>query len=508
MSLRPPRFQKETVMRPLETTLLIWNVAQLALLVMPMPSWISWIRHSAAVGLVIVAAHVLAEGTRWQMLPAYGVSLLFGLLWLAQLIGRSSTLPISCSGAIRILTALLGVSITVLSVALPLAFPVFHIPSPTGPYAIGTLTYHWTDASRAEVFSADPGDARSLMAQVWYPATSAAASPKAPYIADARAFSQAQAALHSLPDFIFAHLEYAAGNAVSAAALSESQPKYPILIFLEGLTGYRQMNTFQVEELVSHGYIVVALDQPYVAASVVFPDRQIVFGLSKDQIDPLIQQSILPIEQTPRLHGVPFEEGIIPYLSSDVLFALDQLEIMNRADPMGILTGALDLSRVGVFGISIGGIVASEACRSDARLIACLVMDAPMPAIVEQDGLTQPALWITRDAATMQAEGWTQPDIDQHQSTMRGAFNTSHGDRYFLRVPGMFHANLMDAPFFSPFVDDLGITGPINPQRAHQIINAYSLAFFNRHVKGQHMNMPDELRLAFPEVILEQHPGN
>jgi hypothetical protein len=42
------------------------------------------------------------------------------------------------------------------------------------------------------------------------------------------------------------------------------------------------MNTFQVEELVSHGYIIVAIDQPYAAASVVFPDGRQVFGLSKN----------------------------------------------------------------------------------------------------------------------------------------------------------------------------------------------------------------------------------
>lgn len=169
---------------------------------------------------------------------------------------------------------------------------------------------------------------------------------------------------------------------------------------------------------------------------------------------------------------------------------------------MGVLTGALDLSRVRVFGISIGGIVAGEACRVDARLIACIVMDAPMPARVVQDGLTQPVMWITRDAATMQAEGWTQPDIDQHNSTMRGAFIASRGDRCFVEVPGMFHANLIYTPFFSPFVEELGITGLINPQRAQQIINDYLIAFLDPYVEDRRANMPDELRLTFPDVTL------
>ena len=48
--------------------------------------------------------------------------------------------------------------------------PIFHFPKPTGSYAIGTVTYHWVDLSRPELFTTDPNDHRELMAQVWYPA--------------------------------------------------------------------------------------------------------------------------------------------------------------------------------------------------------------------------------------------------------------------------------------------------------------------------------------------------
>ena len=54
--------------------------------------------------------------------------------------------------------------------------------------------------------------------------------------------------------------------------MAQEESSYPVLIFMEGLNGLRQMNTFQVEELVSHGYTVAAIDQPYAGAEVVFPD--------------------------------------------------------------------------------------------------------------------------------------------------------------------------------------------------------------------------------------------
>jgi hypothetical protein len=44
---------------------------------------------------------------------------------------------------------------------------VFHFSHPTGPYQIDTLTYHWVDADRLEVFIADPTDRRELMVQIW-----------------------------------------------------------------------------------------------------------------------------------------------------------------------------------------------------------------------------------------------------------------------------------------------------------------------------------------------------
>ena len=68
--------------------------------------------------------------------------------------------------------------------------------------------------------------------------------------------------------------------------MAEDNPRFPVLIFLEGATGFRQMNTFQVEALASHGYIVVALDQPGVAAAVVFPDGRQVAGMGLPQLHP------------------------------------------------------------------------------------------------------------------------------------------------------------------------------------------------------------------------------
>jgi hypothetical protein len=95
-------------------------------------------------------------------------------------------------------------------------------------------------------------------------------------------------------------------------------------------------------------------------------------------------------------------------------------------------------------------------------------------------------MWISRDADTMRREGWAQSDIDETQSTMRSVFNRLSENGYLVLVPGMFHQNLSDFPYFvsAPLDAWLGLDGPINSRRAHTIINAYSVAFFDRHLKG------------------------
>ncbi len=492
-------------MRPIETLLLLANLVAFFVLAVPRFRAARWTRSAALLAPLIAGAQALLEGPRWQMVPAYALAGLFFLVWLRQTIapagrpaGRSWIKQLAAGLAIGL--GVLGLAVSIL---LPLMLPVFHFPPPTGPYAIGTLTYHWMDAARPEVFSADPNDRRELMVQIWYPAKGDPSSPHAPYVQDADAFAPAAARLLHLPEFTFAHFRYITTNAIASAPVADNEPSYPVLLFLEGLTGYRQMNTFQVEELVSHGYIVAAIDQPYAAATVVFPDARQVEGWDKAHLSPLIEQSIRPVESAPTLNGRAFESGIVPYFAQDATFTLDQLAALNRADPNGLLTGRLDLQRAGAFGISLGAIIGSQVCRQEHRLRACLLMDAPMTADAVQAGLKQPSMWITRDAETMQLEGWSKADIEEHQTTMRAAYEGLPGEGYFVRVPGMFHLNLTDIPYWSPLMPWLGATGPIDAQRAHNIVNAYSLAFFDWHLKGLPAILLDGPAEQYPEVLFE-----
>jgi predicted dienelactone hydrolase len=284
-------------MRSVEALLVIANLLTFMALTVPLPQVARWMRYSAPIAFSLAVAQMTVEGMRWHMIPAYLLSGLFFLVWLRKDIApsrQSAELKRThwAASLFGIGLGILGLSV---SVALPMVLPVFRFPKPSGPYEIGTLTYHWVDANRPEIFSADPNAHRELMVQVWYPAKeTSSSSPRAPYVQDPNTLAAALARLKHLPVFIFGQLKYVTTHAIPSAPVADDQAYYPVLVFLEGAIGFRQMNTFQVEHLVSHGYIVAAIDQPYTAASVVFPDGHQLPGLSLDKMIPLIHQSYSP----------------------------------------------------------------------------------------------------------------------------------------------------------------------------------------------------------------------
>jgi pimeloyl-ACP methyl ester carboxylesterase len=338
--------------------------------------------------------------------------------------------------------------------------------------------------------------------------TPAPQAARAPYIPGADAVTPALARQTGLPSFLFRHFRYATTNAVAGTPAAGNGQRYPVLIFLPGLYGFRSVSTFQVEELVSQGYVVVGLDQPGVVATVRFPDGRQVPNLPFDVMDPLVDQSVEPQPVTPELNGVQQPDGLIPFFAQDIRFTIDQLGKVDLADPHRILAGHLDLDHVGAFGVSLGGRIAAESCLRDARLKACLVMDDPAPADVVASGLHQPTMFLTRDAETMRLErrksgGWTEHDIATTLGTMRAAFAKGSGSGYYVEIPNLFHVNFTDLPYWLPPSEQLGLSGPIGGGRGFAVINTYTVAFFDQALRGVPSPLLDGASPPIPGTTVE-----
>ena len=158
------------------------------------------------------------------------------------------------------------------------AYYIFHptlFVKPMGKYAIGTVSYWVTDPDREEIFITDKHQARQIPIQVWYPAENTSQSDYAPYIPEATKVSEAISELLHIPKALLYPLQFKRSNALVKAPVNKEKAQYPVLLYLTGLYGHRCINTFQIQELVSQGYIVVGIDCPIAVALATFAVTQV-----------------------------------------------------------------------------------------------------------------------------------------------------------------------------------------------------------------------------------------
>jgi len=146
-----------------------------------------------------------------------------------------------------------------------------------------------------------------------------------------------------------------------------------VVLYSPGAGDPRTWETTAVQDLASRGYVVVTIDHTYDSSEVEFPGGRVV-GSHWEQWFHDAQQG----NDFPALAAKVFQVRI-----ADTRFVLDQLTALDRGTnpdaegrrlPAG-LAGALDLHRVGMFGVSAGGLIAFQAMDEDPRIKAAVDLD-------------------------------------------------------------------------------------------------------------------------------------
>ena len=173
--------------------------------------------------------------------------------------------------------ALMAVAVALGPALTTRAQPPRTLPSPGGPLAVGRVSVQLIDPTRIEPLSPNHGY-RELMVDVWYPADPSAGKT-ADYL-DAPAFERALGAAGFQQHFGEASDVIKAGavqtHAVSGAPFSRAVSRSPLLIFSPGGGMVREVYSAQIEDLVSHGYVVAAITHTYDGIVAVFPDGHVV----------------------------------------------------------------------------------------------------------------------------------------------------------------------------------------------------------------------------------------
>jgi hypothetical protein len=474
--------------------------------------------------LLTLILHLMIEGWRWQMIPAYGV----GAVILAIAAARKLLMRDAESRprrrfrtALKILLSGTGILLLLISGILSWAFPVFQLPVPTGPYQIGASQWFLLDKSREETLTVKPGDYREISVLAWYPADASGMTRTAEYISNSKLIGKAMFASPRVSDklgltrlreagagFLFDYLRLIRTHAYPNAAVSQKQAPYPVLIFSHGYGSHAAQNTALMEELASHGYAVFSIGHTYESLVELFPDGRQIRYSPKNNVDAGLSKLRKEIEEIKagdlaatitvfKKFNTPKAFGSILVWSADTRFVIDWLEKMNAEDPESPFYRRLDLNKLGVFGMSFGGSTACQIVFEDRRVKAAINMDGglPMGDLIDRS-LDIPFMFMNSEPS-MALGGVNQTLIEY----MMGR---AHAAIYSITVRGSRHNNFMDLSVFSPVLKYTGgMVGKIDGDKMLRIMNAYIVAFFDRHLKGIDSPLLNGPSPDFPEVILK-----
>lgn len=425
----------------------------------------------------LVSLHLIFEGWRWQMLPAYILLLLIG--W------RIIVVDVTHQPKLNFLRVLGFVGIVLLAVvgwALPSLLPVFTLPATTGPYKIGSQ-FIYQETTLEEQITEDPSDTRNLMYKVWYPSEEVVSSLKSePYLDQAG--REGFATKYGLPANALNYLDRVETNVYEGLPIA--QGTFPVLIFSHGYGsnayGYYSLLT----ELVSHGYIIINMNHTFESLGSTFPngdkkyfDYDFQYRESNNtmhQVEPLIKAFKDGLSYEDR-HPI-VRESLVNYYrgpaqgrwADDMIYTMDLLPSWNDS---GFLKGKMNLEKLGVFGHSNGGGAAGSVPIRDGRVKAAANIDGISWGNRVDTTYHIPFLYISAD---WPAE---HEDINSHVYLQK---STDYFYETKLMTSG--HPNFMDIPFLIP-VPALAGTGSIDPYLGMEITSRLVTSFFDRHLQNE-----------------------
>jgi predicted dienelactone hydrolase len=367
------------------------------------------------------------------------------------------------------------------------------LPAPSGKYAIGRQAFDWTDTTRVDPYSAGHAKHRELMVYIWYPALRPAHGARAEYFPAAKQLADNAAARKAMEDEFGANWRLMASGAIRPDAISDARPArqpggFPVVLFSHGYSSTTFSYTAQIENFVSHGYVVVAIEHTDAAGIVVFPGNRIRLfrnpPMAASALKDLMQAMILSAEKGTQTGA------------EDVRFVLNML-----AEKKTSLARIMDLNRVAAVGHSYGGTLSARACQLDARIKACLSEDGevnPVGAYFDYPGhatFAQPFMLIEVESHPTDAElsrmHESRAQWDAYLAHEREQLDACGAGSYLALVsePDMAHASFSDGPVLNTAA---GSKQAADAVRNLELTESLELSFLDKTLKGKPAPLLDD----------------
>jgi hypothetical protein len=331
------------------------------------------------------------------------------------------------------------------------------LPTPSGQYSIGRRGYDLTDRSRADPFSSGEKRHRELMVYVWYPVDHTVDDTKdqsrGEYLPHARQLDNNADAKAAAQDEFGARWPLIVSGSITSHATANALPaahagKFPVILFSHGISDTTFSYTAQIEDFVSHGYVVVAIEHTDAAGVVLFADNHIRLYHAVPAPP--------PVPKDPLQAMIASAQAGAQIGAEDLRFVLNELE--KGTIPV---TQVMDLSRVAAAGHSYGGTLTARACQRDFRIKACISEDGEVNPVgvyfdyPDHASFKQPFLFLeidwhpTDDLLARMHESRAQ--WEQYVAHEREQLNTCKSGSYhvILKGAGMTHASFSDGLLLS-----------------------------------------------------------
>jgi pimeloyl-ACP methyl ester carboxylesterase len=310
-------------------------------------------------------------------------------------------------------------------------------PAPTGQYAVGRRMVHWVDSTRAD--PVDPTRRREIVGWIWYPAAEDGTGEREAPLSGAWGERRSEALRTKLGAGVAAAMRTFRVSARTDAPLLSGASRLPVLLFTPGLGWLSGDYSVLVEDLASHGYVVVGIDSPGFGEVVLMPDgREVRRTLGMGE-------------------KVATDQA---HVHADALFALGRIRALD-GDAGSPLIGRLDLGRIGTFGHSLGGTTAFVAAARDSMVRAAINIDGdPMGEVLEVRP-RQPLLLISSETPSID-EAPPSPSAEHRELTRQGLersekrrttdwlnISSQAAEAYRIRIFGARHLNFPDAALAS-----------------------------------------------------------
>jgi dienelactone hydrolase len=408
----------------------------------------SYIRIGAFAAFVLFA---LVSVIRWN----FSWYLLAALLFIWTLVGAWSLLrkPVErkeFKAFPTVLRALGGMLLVFIALTPALIFPQHPQPSVTGKHPVATALFTYTNQNQTETFT-NTGEKREVNVEFWYPADSTGGET------------------------------------------------YPLVVFSHGSMGFKTQNTSTMLGLASNGYVVCAIDNPYIALFTRDSDGRVIIQ------SPTFRQEFLNLDsgKYDEATGLQLQHKWMAVQTTDINFVLDTILASARDPGSAAVYHLVNVEKIGLMGHSLGGESSAQAARERIAggqndIGAVVDLDADLAGeyvdvvngqdVLDPTPYPVPILAVLSDELTRRIADI--PNANNIVAVKHVVATAPHA--YEVDFAGTNHLSLTDLALDSPLLTTLlngsvpSVAGPdADPLATMQKLNATVLEFFDVYLKGE-----------------------